>query len=535
MLTATDRRNLVGIFLLSFGTLLLELALTRVLSVALWYHFGFLVISTALLGFGAAGVLLTVWSQLRERAPLQQALAGCAMAFGVLTVGCFWLMQRIPLDPFALSTDRRQLVLMPAYYVVLAAPFFCSGLGIALLLTRGAAQVNRLYALDLLGAGAGCAAIALVMPRLGGSGSVVAAAAVGFLAAIVFGFSQSRGLVAVGIAGLIAVGALIPIADRVLPIAITPSKGSWHRAPLYTAWNTFSWIDVSEFPNDPPDRAPTNRLLVFDAGTAATGLDDMRPSVRHYLAEPPDSTDFDSGIAYVDVQAPRVLIIGSGAGQEVLEGLRHGASSVTAVEINPIIVNVVTRRMHDYWGDLFTQPGVRLVNDEGRSFVRRSHDTYDAIISVHTISNAAVASGALSLAENYVLTREAFEDYLDHLTPNGTIFFTRPEAQIPRLFATARDVFARRRLGSVAGHVMAFRQTDSLLAKAGRGSFAAGFLLKKSAYTAEEVAETARRLHAVPGGLGSTHIGDDVHSLWCRSGHPLGLDPYGDRLGRAVW
>src|SRR5205814_4261980 len=118
--------------------------------------------------------------------------------------------------------------------------------------------------------------------------------------------------------------------------------------------------------------------------------------------------------------------------------------SITAVEINPIINDVAANRMRDYWGDLFTQPEVRLVTEEGRSFVRRSNEKYDAIISVHTISNAAVASGALSLAENYVLTREAFEDYLDHLAPDGVIYFTRPEQQIARLFATAREALAAR-------------------------------------------------------------------------------------------
>ena len=83
-------------------------------------------------------------------------------------------------------------------------------------------------------------------------------------------------------------------------------------------------------------------------------------------------------------------------------------------------------------GGLFAQPEVRLVTDEGRSFVRRSREQYDAIISVHTISNAAIASGALALAENYVLTREAFADYLDRLTPDGVLYFTRPETQIAR-------------------------------------------------------------------------------------------------------
>src|SRR5438045_8751959 len=92
----------LGIFLLSLATLLLELSLTRVLSVALWYHFGFLVISTALLGFGASGVVLALWTNLRERIPLDRALAVLSLLFGVVTVISFWTMQRIPFDPFSL-------------------------------------------------------------------------------------------------------------------------------------------------------------------------------------------------------------------------------------------------------------------------------------------------------------------------------------------------------------------------------------------------------------------------------------------------
>src|SRR5271166_5061418 len=90
----------VGIFLLSLATLLLELALTRVLSVANWYHFGFLVVSTALLGFGVSGVTLSLWTKLREDTPLDHALAYLALLFGFVSLASFWLMQRIPFHPF---------------------------------------------------------------------------------------------------------------------------------------------------------------------------------------------------------------------------------------------------------------------------------------------------------------------------------------------------------------------------------------------------------------------------------------------------
>jgi len=75
-------------------------------------------------------------------------------------------------------------------------PFFCSGLALGLLFTRGTVHINRLYGFDLVGAGLGCAAIALVMPVFGGSGSVVLAAAIGLLASAVFAIPQSPKLAA---------------------------------------------------------------------------------------------------------------------------------------------------------------------------------------------------------------------------------------------------------------------------------------------------------------------------------------------------
>jgi len=201
----------VGIAVLSLATLLLELALTRVLSVALWYHFGFLIISTALLGFGTSGIVLALWRKVREHAALDRALALLALLFGVLTIVCFWLMQHIPFDPFSLLADRRQLLFMPLYYVVISVPFFCSGFALALLFTRGAPQINRLYAFDLFGAGLGCVALAVVMPVFGGSGSVIIAAALGLLAAVIFGLRQARWMVLVSatVCYLIALAAIV--------------------------------------------------------------------------------------------------------------------------------------------------------------------------------------------------------------------------------------------------------------------------------------------------------------------------------------
>jgi len=500
----------LGIFLLSLATLLLELSLTRVLSVGLWYHFGFLVISTALLGFGTSGVVLALWRRLREQIFLDFALAVLAVLFGVLTVVCFWLMQRIPFDPFSLFSDKRQLGFMPLYYIVISLPFFCSGLALALLFTRGGHHVNRLYAFDLIGAGIGCGALALIMPAFGGSGSVVCAAALGLLAAAIFGFRAAKKIA--GLALILAAGSIVLafFANNLLPISITPNKAPLPTPPIYSAWNTFSKIDVIE---TQPARANTtsrgSRRFIFDAGTAATGMMDLRPNVREALRQAGDDADYTSNIAYVGKTNPSVLIIGSGGGGQVVDALHYSASKIVAVEINPIINDVITNRMRDYWGDLYQQPEVQVVTEEGRSYVRRSKEQYDAIISVHTISNAAIASGALSLAENYVLTREAFEDYLDHLKSDGVLYFTRPETQIPRLFSTGREALAARGITDFPSHFFAYRALPPGEHLPSFKSFCAGFLMKRSPFTPEEIAAIRRILkigEAPKTGEGTTEV-----------------------------
>ena len=488
-----SRRHYVGVFCLSFATLLLELALTRVLSVANWYHFGFMVISVALLGFGTSGVVLTLWTNLRERASIDHTLAALSIAFGIIAVSSYCLMQVIPFDPFELLSDWRQLLFMPLYYIVAAAPFFCSGLAIALLLFRGRESANRLYAADLLGAGLGCAAIAVVMPVFGGSGSVLVAAALGFIAALAFGFTEARPLAGAGITLAILALPLAFIADKLIPISVTSSKHHGLQpidsAPIYSAWNAFSKVDVYHLPAAPEKGRPDAGFsIIIDAGICGTAIADLSAGAREYLRSP---NYRPNGIAYVGKAHPKVLILGSGSGREVLEALDFGARSVTAVEINPIVNDIVTHRMRTDWGGLFEQPEVSLVTEDGRSFVRRSREKYDVIISMATMMPSAVTSGAMTLAESYMFTREAFADYLDHLTPDGVMLITRPSFQIVKLFATVREVFEARGLVDPTDHLISFYGP---LAPYGSTLFTPGLLFKKSPWTADELRLVAERL-----------------------------------------
>jgi len=478
--------HFAGIFLLSLATLLLELALTRVMSVSLWYHFGFLVISTALLGFGTAGVVLASWQKLREKADLDHALAWLSLLFGIVTMASYWLLQQLPFNPFSIATDTSQWWIMLLYYITIAAPFFVSGLALSLLFTRSSQHMSRLYAWDLVGAAMGCLLIAWVMPSLGGSGSVVMAAALGTTAA--FFFTGNGWLRFAGLALFITLATLSATAGRWLPIKITANKrpASFKAQPILTQWNTFSFIELFERKADSTtDNLPIRRFVI-DGGTAATGMVKLAPDVRSYLQTHTHDSSYETSAAYVQIKHPSVLNIGSGAGQEVLDALHHQARRVVSVEINPIITETVKENMNEFWGSLFRQPGVELVTEEGRSYINRSRDQFDVIVSSHTISNAAVASGALSLAENYVLTKEAFNAYYNHLSDTGVLFFSRPESQLARLVTTAREVLADHDVTDFARHFYLYRMPPPR--NQHNRSFVACFMMRKSPYTKEQIA-----------------------------------------------
>jgi spermidine synthase len=492
-----------GIFIISCASLLLELSLTRVMSVALWYHFGFLVISTAMLGFGTAGVVLASWKGLREKYDLHGSLFILSLLFGLVTVASFFLLQKIPFDPFTLATDKMQLVYLPLYYLLIAAPFFISGLAISLIFTRVPQQMSRLYAMDLIGAAIGCISITAVMPAFGGSGSIVLAAALGTCAALLFAKKATGKVISlILVAGL----ALLTYKSAdYLPISITANKrpASFKLKPIYTAWNTFSMIEVFDRKKDTVKKAEATRRIVIDGGTAATGIQDLSPGVRAYLEANPADSNYSSNIAYLHLKDPVILVIGSGGGAETLDGLHAGAKSITSVDINNIITDLVQHRMNDYWGDLFNQPNVSLITEDGRSFIEKEKGNYDVIISSHTISNAAVASGALSLSENYVLTKEAFEKYVDHLTPDGTIYFTRPEAQMPRLFSTALEVMNDKKIADPGKHLYLFAER---LRAPGRKAFVSAFIFKKSPFSPADI----RRIEAFGYNKGANYYNDEL-------------------------
>ncbi|HYK97731.1 MAG TPA: hypothetical protein VEU77_05005 [Candidatus Acidoferrales bacterium] len=433
----------VAIFLVSLLTLMFEFAQTRLFSAALDYHLTFLVLSGALLGVGAGATA----SSLFDAGPRRPRSAILCVSAAALTVAA--LLVETHIDPIAQGT----LLAVSAGYVASVAPVLCVSWLIVRTLREAPRAAGGFYAADLAGAAAGSLLGYVTIGTLGAQGVFGAASASALVAAAIL--TRRR----VGQIGLLAAAAFVlsilsvfgeDIA-RPLPGPLKqPDPGKIHDA---ASWDPLARIDVSRpvNANDPSQYAfliaqsfagprPPSLAMTLDLGA-------LTPIIAGGASQ--DLSVFDSSIlAAPDALASRrsELIVGPGGGVDVLVALAEGVTDVSAVEVNRTEIALMRGRYAGYSGRLYFDPRVRVFEDEARSFVRRSSERYDLITVTVVDSFAALSAGAYALTESYLYTREAMEDYLRHLRPQGVVSVTRwyrdPPLEIGRLVTVARDALA---------------------------------------------------------------------------------------------
>ncbi|MDF1564159.1 MAG: hypothetical protein P1V51_14005 [Deltaproteobacteria bacterium] len=432
MREAASERLAIALF--SAAALSLQVALGRLLAVTLWYHFAFLIVSTALLGYGLSGAWLALRPAARER-PLAAFLLRVGAGQAATTLLAVALLRLLPFEPLRIAAEPSQLLWALAIQLGLIAPFFFSGLAVGRILIDHAREAGRLYALDLLGAGAG-AVLALFGVGLMGPHAVIGAGAAAALAAgALMQTPRRRALPALlAAAGLLLLGA---VAEPLTGLRVAADKrlgeepvGAILADPERveaSAWDEAARLDLV--------RGERHRTILLDAGAAVVRV----PHLTRPLEELPPLRDA-TALSFFARPPRKVLVLGSGAGWEVASALTHGAEEVTGVELAATLSGWLRGPLHGWTRGLIDDPRVRWVDGEARSFVHRSDERWDQILSIHTISNAAAQSGALALAESHTLTLEAIGEYLEHLEEDGLLYVTRPEAQMPKLVATLSRV-----------------------------------------------------------------------------------------------
>jgi hypothetical protein len=461
---------------------MLEVILTRIFSVKLYYHYAFMVISLALLGSGASGVYVYLFPKFFTRDSLKQQLFWGSWLFAVSIPLVLLLI--LQLD-FQLHFTLKQLSRILLLYAVPAIPFFLAGMCISLAMTHLAQDVSRLYCFDLAGAACGCLLVIPLLSQLGGPQAMLSISVLASLACWLFPVKNQRNWSWFPLFVLIPVLiTLIGFSNHSL-LSIKYVKGRNEGEPLFSKWNSFSRITVVQVSRD-----PENTWIIID-GDAGTLLPHFDGSLLRWSFLKTKV----SSLAYQLKSSAQILIIGPGGGIDVLTALVFGNRDITGVEINPITVNDVMRgHFRHFTGHLYLRPEVRIHVEEGRSFIRNTEAQYDIIQATLVDTWAATAAGAFTLTENNLYTVEAFKDYFAKLKPDGILTFTRWNTEPPEqdLRLVSLTLAAMRELG------ISHPERAMMVIREGRQGEAveSTFLFKKSGFTDEEIQKVETVSHA---------------------------------------
>jgi spermidine synthase len=433
-----EKPLLAGLALTSFSALLLELALTRLFSVVLFYHFAFLAISIALLGLGAGGVFAYLLKAQLAATDTRTLAARLCMANSVVVLVVLEIVLRVPV---ALRVSWGNFARLTVLYLAAAVPFFLTGLLFAVVFARETRRIPRLYGADLCGGAMACLAVVPLLNLVGGPNVILVAgatmAAAGTIWAEFRSLRSNAALLALALVVLIGAN----YSGRLIDVVY--AKGMF-RDPAwveFARWNALSRVEV--------DRQGQAKAIVIDAD-ASTYI--MNADLAHWQGTLWEHNLMAAPPALANVLRPHgeFAIIGPGGGVDVLRAVANGSPSVTGIEINPIIATTIMReRYADYAQHLYDRPDVHIHVTDGRSFLRSTPQHFDVVQMTLVDTWASTAAGAFALSENNLYTVEAFSEYFNHLKPDGMIAITRWEFRHPReaLRVVAVAMEALHRLG----------------------------------------------------------------------------------------
>jgi spermidine synthase len=463
------RRLLSAILLVSMTAIAYEILLMRMLSIVQWHHFAWMVISLALLGYGASGTAIALARQ-RLGGRFETAFAACALLFSITMALSWGLAQRIPFNAYEVAWDQKQVLYLGALYLVCMPPFFFAASCIGLAFSFRAAEAARIYRFDLLGAAAGAAGIIAAL-FLGSPQQVLVLLCLLGVAASVLAGGKGPALHAGQ--SICALAVLLALPLGLLDLRMSEFKGQSQALQvvgshtLETRSGPLGQVAVIESPQVPIRHAPgmsiaarhipPEQLAVFVDGDGLSALNrwDGTAESLAYLG------DTTSALPYQLLDAPRVLVLGAGTGTDALQALYHGASAVEAVELNPQIVGLVRNRFGDWSGGVYDHPQVETHIAEARSFTKHSTGGYDLVVVSLLDSFAVAGSGVQALNESYLYTVEALRGYLGLLRPGGCLAMTRwlkiPPRDSFKLIATASEALSAEGIHGPGAHMALIR------------------------------------------------------------------------------
>ena len=491
---------LSGLFFMSLGTLTFELLISRVMSVVAWYHFAFMAICLALFGMTVGAVIVHKYKEsfLKEYHRvlyLSSLLFSLALLTNIIII-CF--------RPAFTNASAGDWKIVYHYFniflifISIAIPLIGSGVCLALIFSQEAAHAGKVYFVNLIGSSLGCLLFIPVIDFLGVVNSYFFLALLGLLAAYLFSLDDkySRKKILSALAAALVFFLSANYKTGLLELQWT--KGRLDNQAFFKKWNSFSYIRLTYWgqANNPVGwgfapkkrdeirRAKVEQIyLDIDgiAGTVMTNFADR--DIRKLNFFKYDIT----ALAYYLVKEADVLVIGVGAGRDILTGLLFNQKSITGVEINETILDVHKKIAPEFSGNLSRHPKVAFIHNEARSYINSSRKKFDLIQLSLIDTFAAAQAGAYALTENNLYTIEAFKTYFSHLSRQGFLSVSywmhpgSPEFML-KLTAAAAEALSREGISNPRAHLVIVHK-DGLDDNRG----VANLLVKKEPFSKEEL------------------------------------------------
>lgn len=485
----------LSVFLISAAILAYEIILMRIFSITQWHHFAYMIISIALLGFGASGSFIAIFRSILKR-HFVVTYRLCAALFPLSVFLCYFLSQQNQFNPFEIVWNPRQYLYLLEYYLILFIPFFLAALCIGLLFTYDADKIGLIYCANLVGSGIGSIVAVLCLWRVHPVHMLYVIAGIAFAGFVAPFFSTSFNpkrsrfrqrtsqppivVLSIIVLSVFAGGAIV-LAIQKDPFALKSRLNISQYKEFLQAQKfpeaeilaeTISPFGVLHAISSPVIRhapglslnytgdVPSQVGLFVDSGSAGAIIPAEPAEYLNYLS---------STLVYHIRPANRTLILGSGGGMDVRNALFHEASRVDAVELNPQTIDLVKEDFHDFSSGIYSHPNIRVFNQEARHYVETSSVMYDVIQISLLDSFATSSAGVHALHENYLYTIEAFNSYYARLASRGILSVTRwvkfPPRDNIKLFATAVEALEASGLTDVSRHLISIRSwaTSTLL------------------------------------------------------------------------
>ena len=451
----TAPRHILLLASTSVSVLAYEILLMRLLAIGQWHHFAYMVISVALLGFGAAGSLLFLFfDKIRENT--DQWLTALSGAAAVSLCLAFSVSQKIGLDPLQVIWQPLEWLRMLLTYLLMAVPFLLAGGIVGIILTGSGRGIHRMYAVDLLGAG--CGAFAIIPALYAGPPWILLPVLGGVILVGSMGCCLRAGpilrLTSPAAAAILAVLYLmIPPIPKIhdtkglpqtllFPDARIEVELAGPLGVIHVVGSTLIRhvpglsLNFGQDPEEGDVEIPEQKAIFIDGdGLSPMSAFSGDPDALKYL-------DYTTMSLPYHVRKPvSVLSVGTGGGTDLLLGILHHTPEIVALEANRQVADLLRGPFAGFTGDLLSGPGIKLVINDARRFLQATEKRFDLIQISLLDSFGTSATGLQSAAESYLYTREAFELYLSRLSDKGMLSITRwlklPPRDSLRILSTA--------------------------------------------------------------------------------------------------